>query len=67
MSEGVVKWFNSQKGYGFISVPNGSDVFVHYADISNKNGKKLSKGQSVSFEAVQGEKGPRAENVKELS
>lgn len=46
MSEGVVKWFNPQKGYGFISVPNGSDVFVHYADISDKERKKLSKGQT---------------------
>lgn len=67
MSEGVVKWFNPQKGYGFISGPDGSDVFVHYADIAEKDRKKLAKGQSVEFKAVKGEKGPRAEDVKELS
>lgn len=67
MSEGVVKWYNPHKGYGFISVPNGSDVFVHYANIAGKNEKKLAKGQTVKFKAVKGEKGLRAEEVKELS
>jgi CspA family cold shock protein len=66
MSEGVVKWFNPQKGYGFISGPDGSDVFVHYADIDSKGYKKLTKGQAVNFKAVKGEKGLRAEHVTQI-
>lgn len=63
MPEGKVKWFNPRKGYGFIATDDGSDVFVHYADISGEGYRTLTEGQSVSFDIVEGEKGPRAENV----
>jgi len=63
MSEGTVKWFNSKKGFGFIATQDGRDVFVHYSDISSDGYKALEEGDSVSFEIVEGEKGPRAENV----
>lgn len=63
MSEGTVKWFNQRKGYGFISTTDGQDVFVHYSSISGEGFKSLSEGDQVSFEIVNGEKGPRAENV----
>jgi CspA family cold shock protein len=67
MSEGTVKWFNSRKGYGFIATTEGKDVFVHYASISSEGYKTLAEGDTVSFDIVQGEKGPRAENVVILS
>jgi CspA family cold shock protein len=67
MSEGTVKWFNSRKGYGFIATSDGSDVFVHYSSISSDGYKTLAEGDAVSFDIVQGEKGPRAENVAPLS
>ena len=63
MSEGTVKWFNQRKGYGFISTTDGQDVFVHYSSISGEGFKSLSEGDQVSFEIVNGDKGPRAENV----
>jgi CspA family cold shock protein len=63
MSEGTVKWFNSRKGYGFIATDDGSDVFVHYSNISSDGYKTLAEGDAVTFDIVQGEKGPRAENV----
>jgi CspA family cold shock protein len=63
MAEGTVKWFNSRKGYGFIATTDGSDVFVHYSSISSDGYKTLEEGDAVSFDVVQGEKGPRAENV----
>ncbi len=63
MSEGTVKWFNPRKGYGFITVENGKDIFVHYADISGEGYKTLVEGDFVSFDIVEGEKGLRAENV----
>ena len=63
MSEGTVKWFNQRKGYGFISTTDGQDVFVHYSSISGEGFKSLSEGDQVSFEIVNGEKGPRAESV----
>jgi CspA family cold shock protein len=66
-SEGTVKWFNSRKGYGFIATTNGSDVFVHYSSITSEGYKTLSEGDAVSFDIVQGEKGPRAENVVPLA
>jgi CspA family cold shock protein len=67
MSEGTVKWFNSQKGYGFIATADGNDVFVHYSSIASDGYKTLAEGDAVSFDIVQGEKGPRAENVAPLS
>lgn len=63
MSEGKVKWFNTRKGYGFISATDGTDVFVHYSTISADGYKTLAEGDVVSFDIVKGEKGLRAENV----
>ena len=63
MADGMVKWFNARKGYGFIAGEEGKDIFVHYASISSDGYKTLAEGQSVTYEVVQGEKGLRAENV----
>jgi len=63
--QGVVKWFNSEKGYGFIAVDGGgSDVFVHYSAIQADGYRSLDEGQRVEFEVVQGQKGPQAEQVR---
>ncbi|MFH1079577.1 MAG: cold-shock protein [Pseudomonadota bacterium] len=64
MSEGKVKWFNESKGFGFIEKNDGGDIFVHYSAIQSSGFKTLTEGQSVSFDVVQGNKGPAAENVK---
>ena len=65
MARGTVKWFNDQKGFGFISLDDGSkDVFVHHTAIQGTGFKSLSEGQAVEFEIVQGPKGPAAENVR---
>jgi len=66
MSEGKVKWFNEQKGFGFIEKDDGSDVFVHFSAIHASGFKTLYEGQRVSFDVQQGKKGPAAENVKPL-
>jgi len=66
-SEGKVKWFNQRKGYGFISGSDGRDIFVHYSNISGEGFKTLVEGDLVSFDIVEGEKGPRAENVAHKS
>jgi len=63
MSEGTVKWFNEQKGFGFIEDSEGGDVFVHYSAIKSSGFKTLTEGQRVSFEMTKGKKGPAAENV----
>ncbi len=63
MPEGKVKWFNPKKGYGFIATDDGRDVFVHFSKISNDGFKNLSTGAFVTFDIVEGEKGPHAENV----
>ncbi|SNQ50796.1 cold-shock protein, molecular chaperone, RNA-helicase co-factor [Frankia canadensis] len=64
MAQGTVKWFNAEKGFGFISVDGGGpDVFVHYSSIVADGYKSLDEGQSVQFEIVQGQKGPQADNV----
>jgi CspA family cold shock protein len=60
---GTVKWFNSNKGYGFIERDNGKDVFVHYSAISGTGYRSLQEGQRVEFTVVQGDKGPQAQDV----
>jgi len=65
-TEGTVKWFNEAKGYGFITAESGSDVFVHYSAIEEDGFKTLAEGQRVSFEVVEGTKGPQASNVVKL-
>ena len=66
MEEGKVKWFNEQKGFGFIEKDNGGDLFVHFSAIQAGGFKTLNEGQRVSFDVVQGKKGPAAENVKAI-
>ena len=66
METGTVKWFNAEKGYGFIEVEGGNDVFVHYSAIQGEGFKSLDEGQRVQFDVVQGNRGPQAENVVKL-
>ncbi|MDQ1691457.1 MAG: cold shock protein [Pseudonocardiales bacterium] len=63
MAQGSVKWFNNEKGYGFIAVDGGQDVFVHYSAIESDGYRSLEEGQRVEFEVAQGAKGPQAEGV----
>ena len=64
MAQGTVKWFNGDKGYGFIAVDGGQDVFVHFSVITGDGYRNLEEGQQVEFDITQGQKGPQAENVK---
>ena len=66
MNKGIVKWFNASKGFGFIEQEDGSDIFVHYSAIKTEGYKSLDEGASVSFEVVDGQKGPAASNVVQL-
>lgn len=66
MKKGTVKWFNAEKGYGFISQESGDDVFVHFSAIQGKGFKTLEEGQSVSFEIEEGPRGKQASNVIKL-
>ena len=66
MSNGTVKWFNAEKGYGFISQESGDDVFVHFSAIQGKGFKTLEEGQSVCFEIEEGPRGKQASNVTKL-
>jgi cold shock protein len=63
MTHGTVKWFNGDKGYGFIAVEGGPDVFVHFSAITGDGYRSLQEGQQVEFDITQGQKGPQAENV----
>jgi CspA family cold shock protein len=67
MAQGTVKWFNAEKGFGFIAPEDGSaDVFVHFSAIQSTGYKSLDENQRVEFDTVQGKKGPQAENVRAL-
>ncbi|NOR24504.1 MAG: cold-shock protein [Desulforhopalus sp.] len=66
MAEGTVKWFNDAKGFGFIEQDGGQDVFVHHSAIQADGFKSLSEGERVSFEVVDGQKGPAAQNVVKI-
>jgi len=66
MAEGRVKWFNEQKGYGFISRDDGDDVFVHFSEIQSDGFKTLAENQEVTFEIKEGPRGLQASNVKTL-
>ncbi len=63
MEKGTVKWFNETKGYGFITKEDGTDVFAHYSAIQTDGYKSLSEGDSVSFDVVKSERGPKAVNI----
>ena len=64
MATGIVKWFSSQKGYGFLSQENGPDVFVHHSAIQGEGHKSLEENQTVEFDITEGPKGPQATNVR---
>jgi cold shock protein len=64
MEQGKVKWFNAEKGFGFIEREGGEDVFVHFSAIQSEGFKSLDEGQSVTFEVEQGQRGPQATNVR---
>ena len=66
MNTGTVKWFNAEKGFGFIERENGDDVFVHFSAIQTDGFKSLEEGAEVSFDIVEGNRGPQAANVVKL-
>jgi len=66
MANGIVKWFNDSKGFGFIKSEDGTDVFVHHTSITGSGFKSLAEGDSVSFDTEKGPKGPKAINVSKL-
>ncbi len=66
MAKGTVKWFNESKGFGFITQEDGTDVFAHYSDIKGNMYKTLAEGDLVSFDVVEGDKGPKAVNIVKL-
>ncbi len=66
MVQGIVKWFNDRKGYGFISQEDGNDVFVHFSSIEATGYKTLSEGDTVDFDIEESDRGPEAKNVKKV-
>jgi len=66
MTVGTVKWFNAEKGFGFIASESGEDVFVHFSAIQSTGYRSLDEGQTVEFDITQGQKGPQAANVRPL-
>jgi len=66
LANGTVKWFNDQKGFGFIEQEDGADVFVHFSAINSEGFRTLAEGDKVTFDIEQGEKGPSAKNVSKL-
>ena len=66
MPKGTVKWFNESKGFGFITQEDGPDVFAHYSEIQGSGFKTIAEGESVSFEVISGDKGPKATNITKL-
>ncbi|EKK3013846.1 cold shock protein CspA [Staphylococcus aureus] len=66
MKQGTVKWFNAEKGFGFIEVEGENDVFVHFSAINQDGYKSLEEGQAVEFEVVEGDRGPQAANIVKL-
>ncbi len=66
VQQGTVKWFNAEKGFGFIEIEGGNDVFVHFSAIQGDGFKTLDEGQRVEFSVVEGNRGPQAENVTKL-
>ncbi|MDX8366071.1 cold-shock protein CspD [Cytobacillus sp. IB215665] len=66
MAQGKVKWFNAEKGFGFIEVDGGDDVFVHFSAIQGDGFKTLEEGQEVSFDIEEGNRGPQAANVQKF-
>ena len=66
METGTVKWFNAEKGFGFIEIEGGNDVFVHFSAIEGDGYKSLDEGQRVQFNVTQGNRGPQAENVTKV-
>ena len=66
MHQGIVKWFNNEKGYGFIECEDGEDVFVHFTGIQSEGFRSLEEGETVQFEIVEGNRGPQASNVTKV-
>lgn len=67
MAQGTVKWFNAEKGFGFISTENGQDVFAHFSAIQTNGFKTLEEGQKVVFDVEEGQRGPQAVNITKLA